>query len=153
MKKIISFVICSIMLLSLFAFSVAAAEDCNHLYTTTIVSPTCVEDGYTLYFCSLCGDSYKDYKSGAQAMGHFYGEWYGIEVASCTKEGIEQRDCNRCKSYETKTIGILPHNDKDGDGKCDSCDFVIDDEVTVSPFDWLIAFFAFIRQWFADIFA
>lgn len=31
-----------------------------HTYTSTIVKPTLDEQGYTLYTCSVCGDSYKD---------------------------------------------------------------------------------------------
>ncbi len=32
----------------------------SHTYQITIISPTSVEDGYTLHTCSECGDSYKD---------------------------------------------------------------------------------------------
>ncbi len=152
MKKIISLVLCSIMVISFFAFSAAAAEECSHSYTTTVVSPTCVEDGYTQYMCSLCGDNYKDYDTGS-AMGHNFGAWYSVDTATCTEEGFEQRDCSRCNSYETKTIGVLPHNDKDSDGECDACGLLLDTEVIISPFDWLIALFNFIIQWFTDLFA
>ncbi len=32
----------------------------THNYTSSVVDPTCIADGYTLYTCS-CGDSYKDH--------------------------------------------------------------------------------------------
>ena len=153
MKKIISLVICLIMAFSLFVFSVAAAQECNHSYTTTVVPPTCVDAGYTQYVCSLCGDNYKNFSEGAPALKHSFGEWFNVETASCTEEGFDQRNCTRCGSFETKTIGVIPHNDSNGDGKCDSCSLLLDTEITVSPFDWLVALFNFIKQWFADLFA
>lgn len=153
MRKIISLVLCSIMVFSLFVFSAAAAETCSHMYSATNVAPSCVEDGYTLYVCPLCGDNYKDYQAGVSALGHNYGPWYNVDKATCTEEGHDHRDCLRCGASEVKTLGILEHYDADSDGKCDTCEIVLDTEVTISPFDWLVALFNFIRQWFADLFS
>ncbi len=153
MKKIISLILCSLMVFSLFSLTVSAAEDCNHLYSATSVAPTCAEDGYTLYVCSYCGDNYRDYKNGLTALGHAYGSWKTLVEASCYEEGYQQRDCSKCGASEVKTISILIHTDIDTDGKCDFCDKDLGVSSGVSPFDWLVALFNFIMQWFSDLFA
>jgi hypothetical protein len=42
----------------------------DHSYTATVVKPTCEAEGYTVYECSVCGDSYKD--NYISALGHDY---------------------------------------------------------------------------------
>lgn len=152
MRKSLSIVLAVLMLCSAFAFSVSA-EECKHSYTPTNVAPNCVEDGYTLYVCGLCGDSYKDYQYGEPALGHVYGAWEVISEASCEKEGFSTRSCTRCGAADTKTVSALVHADADYDGECDHCGAEVEVEQIFSPFDWLVAFFNFIRQWFMDIFA
>ena len=43
----------------------------THSYTSSVVAPTCTEQGYTLYTCE-CGNSYKD--TYVAALGHELGE-------------------------------------------------------------------------------
>ena len=43
--------------------------DHTHSYTTTVVEPTCTEDGYTLHACA-CGYSYQD--NVVSKLGHRY---------------------------------------------------------------------------------
>ncbi len=151
MKKIISVILCVCMLftgLSLFAF----AEDtaCEHEYKTTVVAPTCAEKGYTLHTCGKCGNWYKDNEK--PALGHSYGAWETVKEATCTEEGLMQRSCTRCGAYETKTVSILTHVDKDENGKCDNCGADVEVEKIFSPFDWLKKLFQAIKEWFAYIF-
>lgn len=153
MRKIISLILTAAMVFSFFALTAAATQVCNHNYSATPVAPTCVEDGYTLFVCGNCGDNYKDYKNGRPALGHTYGSWKVLVKATCEEEGYEQRDCSVCGASEVKTIGILTHTDADTNGKCDYCNTDLGFHSSVSPFDWLIALFNFIRQWFADLFA
>ena len=40
-------------------FLIGCSQKCEHKYETTKYEVTCTEDGYTLYKCSLCTDSYK----------------------------------------------------------------------------------------------
>ena len=62
-----------------------------HDYSSTVVEPTCTEQGYTLHSCA-CGDSYTD--TFVDALGHDWGEVY--------KSGDEYvRDCARCGEQET----------------------------------------------------
>lgn len=152
-RKIISVISICLVLFSSFSFVALADEECNHSYSGTPVAPTCVEAGYTLYVCSLCGDNYKDYKNGLPARGHVYGEWYVIDEATCTEEGHMQRDCSQCASSEYKTVSVIEHVDKNNDGKCDVCSAAMDVEQIFSPFDWLVALFKAMVQWFKDIFA
>ena len=153
MKKCLSVILSVLMLLSVCAFSVSAEEECMHSYTASYVAPTCVEDGYLLYVCSKCGDYYKDTESASGALGHNFGEWYEIDKAECIYEGHEQRKCSRCGSSEIRTIPVLGHIDANSNGKCDRCDQPMKSESTFAPFDWLIAFFQAVVQFFKDIFA
>lgn len=152
MRKFLSVILASLVLMSSFAFAVSA-EECAHNYVGTSVAPTCVEDGYTLFSCQKCGDSYRDYANGRPATGHHYGEWKTLQEVTCELEGYRQRDCSVCGASEVKTISIVPHKDDNSDGKCDYCSMDMGGETKVSPFDWLIAFFNAIIQFFKDIFA
>ena len=40
----------------------------GHSYTKTVVEPTCTEQGYTIYKCETCGETYKD--DYVKAKGH-----------------------------------------------------------------------------------
>ena len=40
----------------------------GHDYVSTVIKPTCTEDGYTSYTCSRCGDTYTD--TPVTAVGH-----------------------------------------------------------------------------------
>lgn len=151
-RKALALVLSVLFICSAFSL-VAAAEECNHNYTATYVAPTCVDSGYTLYVCYSCGDNYKDYKNAAAALGHNYGAWKTLQTETCVDEGFYQRDCSRCGASEVKTVSVIEHYDSNYDNKCDTCGIVIDTDTKVSPFDWLIALFEFIRQWFSDIFA
>lgn len=152
MKKILCVILSMIFMFS--GLTIAAyAEDaeCAHDYQITVVAPTCVERGYTLHTCGQCGNFYKD--AYTDAYGHSYGEWTVIDVATCTSEGLAERKCSRCTAFETKTTPVLEHKDKNNDGKCDACGFEIPVEDVFSPFDWLIALFRAIAEWFRAIFA
>lgn len=37
---------------------IAKIDAAGHNYKSSVIPPTCVEDGYTLYTCTVCGDSY-----------------------------------------------------------------------------------------------
>lgn len=81
---------------------------CDHNYLETVVAPTCTEQGYTAYTCTLCGNSYKN--SYIPATGHSYGLWYTLEEAGCDTDGQERRDCETCGSCETAVITALGHS-------------------------------------------
>ncbi len=56
----------------------------GHKYESTVTSPTCTEDGYTTYTCSVCAYSYTD--NIVSALGHSF------KTGSCTTCGEEDPD-------------------------------------------------------------
>ncbi len=79
----------------------------GHAYAKgEIVAPTCTEEGYTVYICQSCGDSYQADKTAA--VGHNY---ISEEVeASCTEGGYTVYECTRCgNSYESEGTSALGH--------------------------------------------
>lgn len=76
-----------------------------HNYNASIVNPTCIAEGYTVYECS-CGDSYtQDY---INAYGHNWGGWITIQKATVNNEGQQTRTCSSCGATEKQTIPSLP---------------------------------------------
>ena len=67
----------------------------NHSYSSSLVEPSCTEEGYTLYSCT-CGDSEKD--DFTDALGHDFLGWF----VSSPEE--ESRSCPRCGSAMTHTM-------------------------------------------------
>ncbi len=65
---------------------------CN--YSCVVKDPTCTQQGYTVYTCSECGDSYKaDY---VPALDHAEGEWIIDRNPTCTASGSKHTECTRC---------------------------------------------------------
>ena len=79
----------------------AAAEE------STVVAPTCTEQGYTTFICMNCGDSYVD--AYVDATGHSFGEWTETKAPSCTDAGEETRSC-ACGETETRPVPATGHS-------------------------------------------
>ena len=66
----------------------------GHDYRDILVKPTCETDGYTLFACSRCNDSYAEKPTGS--LGHWFGEWSpkgnDSHIARCLR-----RDCNHTR--------------------------------------------------------
>lgn len=66
----------------------------GHEYRDILVKPTCETDGYTLFACSRCNDSYTEKPTGS--LGHWFGEWSpkgnDSHIARCLR-----RDCNHTR--------------------------------------------------------
>ena len=80
----------------------------GHAYVAgEVVAPTCTEEGYTVYICQSCGDSYQADKTAA--VGHDY---ISEEVeASCTEGGGMVYTCTRCgDSYAENATPPLGHS-------------------------------------------
>ena len=83
----------------------------GHLYVSTVVKPTCTEQGYTVHSCfNGCGSSYKD--SYTAALSHNFGSWTTTKQPTCTSEGTKTRTCSRCNKSETQTVPKLDHDYK-----------------------------------------
>ncbi len=80
----------------------------GHSHTSTVIAPTCTEQGYTTYTCH-CGDSYiGDY---VDALGHKESDWIIDTNATCTENGSKHTVCTVCKAtVKTEVIPALGHS-------------------------------------------
>ena len=94
----------------------------DHLWSQTETPPTCTEAGEKGEECSRCGMKETE---KIPALGHDWGDWTVTTPATCTKEGVETRTCNRDPSHvETRTIPATGHNwvdNGDGTHTCTNC--------------------------------
>ena len=81
----------------------------DHYYkVSSVVSPTCTADGYTVYVCDNCGDSYK--ANYVSALGHNYVVTKEVE-SSCTGEGYSVYTCTRCgDTYNDDVVSANGHD-------------------------------------------
>ncbi len=79
----------------------------GHDYVIEGIPPTCTQQGYTKYKCSICGDSYTT--DAVEALGHTYNE--GTIIApTCTGKGSTRYDCLNCQYfYQTDYVDALGH--------------------------------------------
>ena len=94
----------------------------DHDWHDTETLPTCTKDGEKGKVCSRCGMKETE---KIPALGHDWGDWTVTTPATCTKEGVETRTCNRDPSHvETRTIPTTGHNWVDngnGTHTCTNC--------------------------------
>ena len=90
-----------------------------HNYKANVVDPTCTEDGYTKYVCSLCKDSYSE--DGDVAVGHTFGEWIFTKQPTATEKGEMYRQCSVCSIKETKAVDPHEHTMADGAAQTPTC--------------------------------
>lgn len=97
-------------------------QEFNHKWSDTETLPTCTEAGEKGKVCSRCGMKETE---KIPALGHDWGAWTVTTPATCTKEGVETRICNRDPSHvETRTIPTTGHNWVDngnGTHTCTNC--------------------------------
>ena len=83
--------------------------NCDHSKSSTqVISPTCTDNEFTVYTCTICGYSYKTEKSGS-ALGHDWTNRTVVESATCVKTGFEKVSCSRCKIEKTILIPKTEH--------------------------------------------
>ncbi|MBR1748140.1 MAG: uL15 family ribosomal protein [Clostridia bacterium] len=87
-----------------------------------VVAPTCTERGYTVYYCSVCGETFKaDY---VKTIPHTPAtEWSVIEEPTCEKKGVKAILCTECgavlQTRSTSPLGHdLVHHDERKDPTC-----------------------------------
>lgn len=74
----------------------------EHTYQVTDSrDAACVEDGYKVYTCSKCGDSYRE---DIPATGHSYGEWTVTRQETCTEAGQQTSTCVVCGDVQVREI-------------------------------------------------
>ena len=87
----------------------------NHDYQAVTVEPTCETDGYTVFTCSRCKDSYT--ADPTDQLGHQFGAWSpngtGSQSASCLRQGCAHTGSTDCRKFtfrtaEGKTLTFCP---------------------------------------------
>ena len=75
-------------------FTITVSDPCasGHTYVSKVVAPTCTAGGYTIYTCSICGESYTG--NNTAALGHSYQAT--TTTGSCTSGGYTVYTCTRC---------------------------------------------------------
>ena len=77
----------------------------NHDYQAVTVAPTCEADGYTVFTCSRCKDSYT--ADPTDQLGHQFGAWSpngtGSQSASCLRDGCAHTGSTDCRKFTFRT--------------------------------------------------
>lgn len=87
----------------------------NHDYQAVTVAPTCETDGYTVFTCSRCKDSYT--ADPTDQLGHQFGAWSpngtGSQSAGCLRDGCAHTGSTDCRKFtfhtaEGETLTFCP---------------------------------------------
>ena len=73
------------------------------------VAPTCLEDGYTPYTCSVCEHSYNG-DVVAAAGEHSYDDGVITTAPTCVEEGVKTFTCAACGESYTEAVDALGHH-------------------------------------------
>ena len=77
----------------------------NHDYQAVTVEPTCEADGYTIFTCSRCKDSYT--ADPTDKLGHQFGAWSpngtASQSASCLRDGCAHTGSTDCRKFTFRT--------------------------------------------------
>ena len=77
----------------------------NHDYQAVTVEPTCETDGYTIFTCSRCKDSYT--ANPTDQLEHQFGAWSpngtGSQSASCLRQGCAHTGSTDCRKFTFRT--------------------------------------------------
>lgn len=77
----------------------------NHDYQAVTVEPTCETDGYTIFTCSRCKDSYT--ANPTDQLGHQFGAWSpngtGSQSADCLRDGCAHIGSTDCRKFTFRT--------------------------------------------------
>ena len=106
---------------------IAYEPDHTHEYSAVVTAPTCTEQGYTTYTCTICGDSYvTDY---TEATGHSHEAV--VTDPTCTEQGYTTYICACGDRYVTDYTDALGH-DWNG-ASCTRCGELYDNPFTDVP--------------------
>ncbi len=77
----------------------------GHDYQAVTVEPTCEADGYTIFTCSRCKDSYT--ADPTDKLGHQFGAWFpngtGSQSADCLRDGCAHTGSTDCRKFTFRT--------------------------------------------------
>ena len=79
----------------------------QHKYTSKVIAPTCIANGYTKHTCS-CGDSYED--TYTDKLGHKYKD--KVIAPTTANNGYTEHTCSVCgDTYKDSYVDKLPSQD------------------------------------------
>ena len=92
-------------------------REAEHIHSPLYIRqyPTCIEGGYGVTYCTMCGVELSC--EMIPAMGHSFGQWYDGAL------GKEERFCNTCGEAETRDKE--PDFDIDGNGRAEQADLTL----------------------------
>ena len=90
-----------------------------HDYEANFVAPTCTDDGYTEYVCTVCEDSYRE--DGSDATGHSFGEWIFTKQPTSTEKGEMYRQCSVCYAKEIEEVDPHTHTMANASAQAPTC--------------------------------
>ncbi len=91
------------------------------------VAPKCTEQGYTLYTCSRCEDSYKG--DIVDAPGHSWDNGVVTMAPTLTEEGVRTFTCTVCGETKTEPIPVITNPFED----------VLESDYFFNPVMWAIS--------------
>lgn len=113
MKKTI-FLILLLSLISCVSLFVISCGQHRHKLIEISENPaSCEENGNIKYFhCSTCNKCFLDEFGKIEIdledtiiqAGHLYGDWQIFKSPTCAEEGVEYKECERCKAKITRSI-------------------------------------------------
>ncbi len=86
---------------------------------TYLASMATCTDPAAYYLSCECGAAGTDTFSAGGALGHSWGDWEVVTLATCTEPGVEGRACASCGATESREIAATGHDFVDG--ACAAC--------------------------------
>ena len=91
-----------------YTFAEEVLPKVDHKFEVTECTATCIDDGFSTFVCSVCGEEKKG--EVVPALGHDWsGEWVVTKEPTCTRKGKETLKCTRCEKTQTRDIDALGH--------------------------------------------
>lgn len=94
--------LCLPILAALMLTGTAAAAECVHEFAYHRVESVCSAQGYEWYECIYCGFT-QDYKL-LPVVDHEFGEWHVLEGPTCTRPGLQVRECLVCGAQQEEEL-------------------------------------------------
>lgn len=119
-----------------------------HSFTSTVVDPTCISQGYTRHTCE-CGYEMCDNVVDIAPDVHYWEPTLRVDP-TCTATGAVLYECSLCAETKTEEIAILPHSltewatvtpaaclsDGEDERHCTGCDYAETRVVVALDHNW-----------------
>lgn len=89
-------------------FVIPVSAECEHEFAEKREEPKCETQGLSWLECIHCGQT-KDYQL-IDAPGHEFSEWTVITKPTCSRDGVQSRNCVLCGYNEHAPLAAPGHN-------------------------------------------